>query len=311
VVWCIVKKHTNLSGHLNKKFRRKERLYQFVNIKSKKKGQEIMAKRIRWGDLISPREMYAFTLGDAVGSLPTLLAMGGMLIGCAVLVFSIKKLLEYILLPRERHCKYVLEEVDKDNNGTRKTRWRKVAVKFYGSIVHLVLETLFFFGLVVSALFAAAIGDINIWQSPIGSVGIGLIGTYIFGPGLQQVGNGYFFFLTQAMEVGEYWVLVGGGIEGRVSRISPFFVEFMSIGEGHGRLQRVSMSTVMGANWTRDFYKEKHEPIVVLNTTTATAPNPSPSYKAATASNLLEEEEYEDTYDDNGIHSAPLSKKFE
>ena len=35
---------------------------------------------IRWGDLLSPRAMYEFTLTDAVNSLPTLLAMGGFFI---------------------------------------------------------------------------------------------------------------------------------------------------------------------------------------------------------------------------------------
>lgn len=274
-----------------------------------------MSRRIRWGDLVN-REAYAFALSDAWGSLPTLLAMGGMLIGCVLVVFLLKKLFEFVLLPRERNFKYVLENCDKKTDGERKTTWRKVAVQHWGSVVHLILETLFFFGIIVSALFAAAIGDVNIWESPIASVGIGVIGTYIFGPGLQQVGSGYWFFLANAMVVGEYWILVGGGIEGRVSRITPFFVEFMSMSEGHGRLQRVSMTTVMGAGWTRDFYKEKHEPIVVLNDPVATAAAPATTatpgggYKSAPASRLLETD-YEDVYDDDSVHSFSTAKKFE
>jgi hypothetical protein len=229
--------------------------------------QMSLRRTLRWGDLISPREMWAFTLADAWGALPTLLAMAGFFLGAVLVIYLVKKGLEWLLLPSERFKKYVLEDTqDRNGQGQVMKVWRKMPISHYGSIAHLVLETLFFAGILISALFAAAVGNLNLWESPIASVGIGLIGTYILGPGLQQLGCGYFFFLCNAMAVGEYWILIGGGVEGRVTRISPFFVEMMSVDAAkHGRLHRVSMITVMTASWERSFFKEAHEPIVVMD----------------------------------------------
>ena len=258
-------------------------------------------RTIRWGDLINPREAYLFTLADAWGALPTLLAMAGFFLGAVLVLYLVKKALEYIFLRKERFKKYVLEQTkDKDAMGRIIKVWRKMPTTHYGSIMHLILETLFFMGLVIAALFAAAVGDVNIWQSPIASVGIGLIGTYIFGPGLQQVGSGYFFFLTNAMAVDEYWILIGGSIEGRVSRITPFFVELLSIDvNGHGRLHRVAMTTAMAANWERSFYKESHEARVVMDGVTAPEP---PIHMGASNQLLLEDMEVEE--------DEPILKKF-
>jgi len=261
--------------------------------------EAVQRRAIRWGDLVSPREMYYFTLSDAVGSLPTLLAMAGFFIACVIVVFAIKKALEWILLPRERHRKYVLENTGERDAQNRVIKvWRKMPVTHYGSIVHLALEGVFFIAIIISALFAAAIGNVNIWQSAIASVGIGIIGTYVLGIGLQQAGAGFFFFLTNAMSVNEYWILVGGGIEGRVSRITPFFVELMGLDTGrHGRLQRVSMMSVLSGNWERSFYKEAHEPVIVMDKVAVAEP---PTQMGDQQQLLGDEDEgvFED-YDDN------------
>lgn len=234
-----------------------------------------MRRAIRWGDLISPRAMYEFTLADAWGSLPTLFTMTGMFVGIVLVIYLVKKLLEWLLLPKERFKKYVLDDTHTKNAQGRTIKvWRKMPTAHWGSIVHITLETIFFMGVLIAGLFAASIGGINIWESAIASVGIGIIGTYVLGTGLQQLGSSFFFFATNAMSVDEYWTLVGGGIEGRVSRITPFFVEMMCIIDGHGCLNRVSMTTALTSNWRRDYFKEAHEPRVVMDGVKSVEPPP-------------------------------------
>ena len=267
-----------------------------------------MRRSIRWSDLISPREMYEFTLADAWGSLPTLFAMAGFLLACILVIYIIKKILEWILLPRERFKKYVLEDTkERDAQGRTVKVWRKMPTTHYGSVAHLVLETLFCVGLIISALFAASIGGVNLWQSAIASVGIGAVVTYVLGPGLQIAGAGFFFFLTNAMSVHEYWVLVGRGIEGRVSRISPFFVELMSMDANrHGCMHRVCMLTVLNGDWQRSFYKEAHEPMIIMDKVAVAEP------PTQTGSQLLGDDVEDDDFgifQDYGSDDGEIAKK--
>src|SRR5690606_26046404 len=174
--------------------------------------------RVRWNDLLSPRAMYAFTLHDAWKSLPTLMAMVIFFIIAMIILVIGKKILCWLLLRKEGHKKFILERRSKRPDGTYKCYWVEAPIHHYGSLAHLLIESLFFGGIIVAALFAFAIGDMNLWQSAIGSVGIGIVGTYVFGAGLQQIGAGYFFLLFNFMSYGEYWEQIGGSAGGRVAR---------------------------------------------------------------------------------------------
>lgn len=217
---------------------------------------------VRWGDLLSPRAMYDFTIGDAWGALPTLLAMGGLFLLAVLIIFVIKKLAEWLLLCRQQRKKFVV--VNRKNAGVEGKVirvWRPFSRGYYGSIVHVVLETLFFVALIIAAFFAAAAGNVNIWESPVALSIITVVVTYIFGGPLQNVGNGWGVFISNSMVYGEYWRLEGAGIEGFVSYISPFFVELERIDKVSGGIliHRVTMTTVFNGNWTRDINKEKYE----------------------------------------------------
>ena len=219
---------------------------------------------LRWGDLISPRAMFQFTLQDAWESLPTLFAMGGFFLLSVLILYLGKKILQWLLLRNEMHKKYILVNRKELPNGEFECTWEEAPVHHYGSVAHLVIESFFFIGLIISALFAFAIGDMNLWQSAIGSVGIGIIGTYVFGAGLQQIGAGYFFLLFNFMSYGEYWEQVNGTLGGRVSRITAFFVEFEKFDpETQSALtERAAMISIVTGNWRRNYHKEENEPKV-------------------------------------------------
>lgn len=221
---------------------------------------------VRWEDLKSPKAIISFTLGDAVGSLPTLLVMVGFfLLGIFILIIG-RKVLQWVLLGSYDH-KYILERIRKDNNsGKPYTYWSKMPIHRYGTFVNLFITSLFLAGIGVLFIFTAAIGGINIWTSPLATVGIGLIGTYVFGIGLQQVGSYYFVLWFGGMTYGEYWSLVGSKVEGRVSRITPFFVELESLDpeSQSARMFRVSMTTALNGQWEREYHKEHSAPYVSL-----------------------------------------------
>lgn len=211
--------------------------------------------RVRWGDLISPRAMFDFTLADAWGALPTLLAMGGFFLGGLAIILLIKWILKLIFLRKEYHTREVL--VRDGAGGT--ARWVEMPVNRLGSIIHLVIETLFIIAFFILVLFTFAIGNFNLWTSGIGTVGISLVGTYIFGIGLQQVGAGYFFLITNYMSYGEYWEMSGNQtVGGRVSYINPFFVEFEILDpEAQSAVYvRVPMTQIIGGMWVRNPLKE-------------------------------------------------------
>ncbi len=213
--------------------------------------------QLRWGDLISPRAMYEFTLADAWGALPTLFAMGGLFLAAIVIIVVVKKLLEWLLLCKQQRKKYVvIRGLTQDKSIVR--TWRPFSRGYYGSIVHVILETLFFVALIIAAFFAAAVGNVNIWESPVALSIITVVVTYIFGGPLQNVGNGWGVFVSNSFVYGEYWRLEGGNIEGFVSYISPFFIELERIDKATGGIliHRVTMSTAFNGNWTRDINKE-------------------------------------------------------
>lgn len=214
---------------------------------------------LTWRELVSPRAMVQFTLGDAWGSLPTTLAMAGFFLGAVLMLFLVKKLLQVILLRKEVSGRWVLIQ---HNEATHQDRWRREPVHRYGTLVHLALETLFFFGIGVAGLFAASVGDINIWATSIGSVGIGIIGTYVFGSGLQQVGSGYFMLLSNMISVGEYWEVCGRpGVEGFVTRITPTFIELEKRDEetNTARLVRIPAAQIVSGIMCRNYSKEADE----------------------------------------------------
>ncbi len=225
-----------------------------------------MPNTLRWGDLVSPRAVYEFTLADAVASLPSLLAMAGLFVLSVLFLYIGKRILEWILLCGSRSPKYVKDRsYDVGVDGKRKRKqaqqWIRLPTHTWGSMAHLIIETLFFLGMGVIAVFVAALGGINLWQSQLAYAGIGIIVTYIFGMGLQTAGAGYFVAGTAIQCLGEWWELDGSpNIYGRVSVVTPFFVYLDRLHKEKGSTQtiRVNMVTVWNGNWIRSYADELH-----------------------------------------------------
>jgi hypothetical protein len=224
-------------------------------------------RRIAWGDLVSPRAMWSFTLGDAGGAIPTLLAMGGLFLTCLIVLYIVKKLVLFMLnscrKPYTLH-KFILKKQERVAGAkVVKKTWERTdnTVHRFFNYMHLIVESIFFIGIIVSVLFAAAVGNVNVWESPVAISVIGIAVTYIFASGLQQVGAGYFFYLNNLMTPGEWWTQIGGGIDGRVCNITPFFVEFESRDpeKGGALLQRASMMEIVTGRWQRNYRKESDE----------------------------------------------------
>lgn len=229
----------------------------------------MLDRRIQWGDLVSPRAMWEFTLSDAWTAIPTLLAMGGLFLLALLILVVIKKVLIWALMKiagqRYNMQKWILKSQTIVGGKVNKRIWETAPNHRWFNGIHILIESMFFVGVAAACLFAAAVGDVNVWQNPIAISVIGIVITYIFGAGLQQAGSGYFFFLNNCMTPGEYWEQIGGGISGRVCNITPFFVEFeaqddLEKGKGGMLLQRANMTTVLMSNWQRNYYKESEAP---------------------------------------------------
>lgn len=223
----------------------------------------MVAQNVRWKDLVSPRAMYEFTLADAWGALPTLLAMGGLFLLSCVIIFVVKKLIEWLLLCGQQRKKYVLINTQHDpkTDMVVKRIWRPFSRGSYGSIVHVCLESMFFIALVIAGFFACSVGGVNIWESPLALSAVTIVITYIFGSVLQSAGSGWGVFITNSFVYGEYWVMEGSNIEGFVGYMNPFHMELERIDQVTSciKIHRVSMLTAFTANWTHDIHKEKHE----------------------------------------------------
>jgi len=246
-------------------------------------------RRITWGDLVSPRAMWSFTFEDAWTAIPTLLAMGGLFIASIAALYIVKKFI-FWMLTKFRRCgthnshKWLLKKEEMVGGKIKKKTWDQSEKRTHRifNIIHLVIETFFFVGIVAAALFACAVGDVNVWQSPVAISVIGIVITYIFGAGLQQAGSGYFFFMNNCMSPGEWWQQVGGGIRGRVSNITPFFVEFETKNPktGGALLQRAPMTLVLGGIWERDYAAEDMEdPVFADDIEYQRSKPPQPSHR--------------------------------
>jgi len=212
--------------------------------------------------LLQPRVLARFAHDQLWERLPwALLSLAVVIVGFAAVYFA-KLLLKMCCLSAKYREKYVLVKRRGNHKvfvATTRKRW--------GSVAHLMLETFFFVGVVIVLWIGAHVAGFNFWTSSFVGVGIGLVGTYIFGTALQNIGAGYFVFLTDKIEEG--WYIKVAGVEGRVIEIHPLYVEIENHAKSGGALHhQVPMVHILTSVLTRDFNAEYS-----MRSTTAINPN--------------------------------------
>lgn len=214
-------------------------------------------------DLFSPRVVYSYTIEEAWGATPRILMMMGVFLGCIVAAFLLKKLLEWIFFRRYMRDKYVLSSCEDCGKFVNK-RWIRASTQHWASIGHLIVETFFVVVFIFIAIFTCAVGGIEFWTTAVGVGLLALVLSYVFGPGLQQAGSAYFVYLTNAVSYDEWWCVVGTNVQGRVVRITPFYVELESQDDENksAQLFRVPMMTILTREMKRDYNKEANAPEV-------------------------------------------------
>jgi len=209
--------------------------------------------------LLQPRILIEYAEDHLWDRLPWALLALGVVFGGLFVIYIVKMLLGLCMLPRKYHERYVLIRVD---DGSGKKFYAPSMRRRWGSFAHLMLETFFFVGIVITLWIAAHIAGFNFWTSSLVGIGLGLVGTYIFGSALQNIGAGYFVFLTDKVEEG--WCISVAGVKGRITEIHPLYIEIESRDPKTGGAlhHQVPMIMILTAVVTRDFNMEYNAPLL-------------------------------------------------
>jgi small-conductance mechanosensitive channel len=196
-----------------------------------------------------------YGLGDAFVGIEYALIMAGMLTGGFIAWYMLMWLFEYLLLYRERQTPLILAHKTRESKIWMRRPWRSC-----GSIKHLVVQTVFFAGLVIIVWIAAASAGFNPWTSAAASLGLSIVGTYVFATPLGLLGAGYFVHLTNAISVGEYYEFYGMGPawEGRIVAIYSMWVEMARYDpdSGGSEVIYIPISTFLSTPRKRNWIKE-------------------------------------------------------
>lgn len=212
-------------------------------------------EKLTFKHLISPKLLIKFGVDNAFESLPYSLLALGIAVGGVFVIWLMKLIFTSCCL----HPKY------RERWVTIRGRLEPIRHKRLQSVIHLVLESFFFVGIVIVLWIAAAVAGFNFWTSSLVGIAIGAVFTYMFGGALQQIGAGYFIYLTDKIEEG-YYIEVNG-VEGRVTELHPLYAEMESIdkvtkGVIHTQVPMLSLITSIVK---RNFHKELTIPRLSLD----------------------------------------------
>lgn len=209
-----------------------------------------------WSILRTPVEV-VYTLGTAFDGIVYAVYTAAILTVGLVVWYGIFWLVEYLVFRKERGSTYVLKE----SNGREKV-WMERPSRSCGNIGHLVIQTLFYGGLVIIVWLASASAGFNPWTSAAASLGLSIIATYALATPLSLLGTGYFIHLSNAISVGEFYEFYGMGDqwEGRVIAIYSMWVEMVRFNSEKdkmtGELIYMPISTFLSTPRKRVWKKE-------------------------------------------------------
>lgn len=207
--------------------------------------------------LVNPKLLLEFTGPTIWERLPwALLAFGVAVGGLIVVYIVVKVILAYCCLPRKYHDRLVWSGVDKVTGEDQFIHETRNTSRSYR---HVILETLFFIGVFLVLWIASSVAGFNLLSSSLMSIGIGLIATYMFAVVIQNMGAGYWVYVTDKVEEFQYWrSAVNPNIHGLIHEMHPLYVQLQRENDNKdGLLEiQVPMSDLLSGTWIRDFNAE-------------------------------------------------------
>ena len=184
-----------------------------------------------------------------------LLAIGIFLGGCVVL-FIMKRAFKACFLNPKYRTNWVLRRTHQLPNGRVQGEWVQETHHPMGSFKHLIIEVFFLICLVITIWVAAHVAGFNFWSSSLVGVGLGLVGTYMFGAAIQALGAGIFIYMTNKLE--EQMYVEVDGVEGMIRELHPLYAELEYMDkESHGMIHvQVPMTRLLTSIVKRNFSKE-------------------------------------------------------
>jgi len=207
--------------------------------------------------LVNPRLLIEFTGPTIWERLPwALLAFGTAVGGMIAVYIVVKVILAYCILPSKYHDRLVWSGVDPQTN---KDIYIREAKNTSGSYKHVFIETLFFVGIFLAAWIGASVAGFDLLSSSLMTVGIGLIATYMFGVVIQNMGSGYWVYVTDKFEEFQYIRNAANPlVHGMINEMHPMFIILQQEKENGGGLCeiQVPMTDMLSGTWIRDFNEE-------------------------------------------------------
>lgn len=208
--------------------------------------------------LINPRLLVEFTGPTIWNRLPWALLAFGTAVGGLIVVYIIKLILGYCCLPRKYHERLVWSGVDEktgESQFIRETRNTSLSYK------HVILETLWFIGVFLVLCIAAFVAGFDLLSSSLMSIAAGLIATYMFSVVIQNMGSGYWVYLTDKVEEFQYVRSASNPVvHGMIHETHPLFVILQRENDQRNGLVeiQVPMANMLSDVWIRDFKEEGH-----------------------------------------------------
>ena len=203
-----------------------------------------------------------FTNDHMFERLPWALLSIGIFIGGCVILFFMKRMFSCCCLhPKYRH-NWVLRRTHKLPNGRVQGEWIQESHHPMGSFKHLFIEVFFLICLVLIIWVSAHVAGFSFWSSSLVGVGLGLVGTYMFGAAIQALGSGIFIYMTNKIE--ENFYIEVDGVEGMVRELHPLYAELEYKDKESGGMVyiQVPMNRLLTSIVKRNFSKEgAHKPM--------------------------------------------------
>lgn len=196
-----------------------------------------------------------YSTQDVWVGLPYVLITAGIFTGGSVVWYLFIWCLQYFFVYQEYGPKWVLTSTESGKF------WEQRPSRTLGSIIHLIIQTLFFSGIVFIIWIACAAAGFNPWTTATASLSISIIITYVFSTPLSLIGSGYDVLFLNAISVGEHVQFhgMGPGWDGTIVGIYSQYVELQRYDEEtkSGEIITIPISQFLSQprkrNWRREY----------------------------------------------------------